>query len=37
MLMTGTEQEWKLEFYEDCGFDRDRKTGFEMCLPAADS
>jgi GNAT superfamily N-acetyltransferase len=32
MLLTGTEQEWKLQFYEDCGFGRDRKTAFEMDL-----
>ena len=28
MLLTGTDQEWKLEFYERCGFDREVKTGF---------
>lgn len=28
MLLTGTEREWKLAFYESCGFDRDAKTGF---------
>ncbi|WP_225334810.1 GNAT family N-acetyltransferase [Halomicrobium urmianum] len=28
MLLTGTEEEWKLSFYEDCGFDRAEKTGF---------
>lgn len=32
MLLTGTEREWKLRFYEDCGFDRDAKTGFEYDL-----
>ena len=32
MLLTGTEQEWKLEFYERCGFDRERKTAFEKDL-----
>lgn len=32
MLLTGTDREWKLQFYEDCGFDRDRKTGFEYDL-----
>lgn len=32
MLLTGTQQEWKLAFYESCGFDRDRKTAFEMDL-----
>jgi len=33
MLLTGTEREWKLDFYEDCGFDRETKTGFQMDLP----
>jgi len=28
MLLTGTEAEWKLQFYESCGFDREAKTGF---------
>ncbi len=28
MLLTGAEAEWKLSFYEDCGFDRAAKTGF---------
>jgi len=32
VLLTGTEQEWKLQFYEACGFDRDAKTGFEYDL-----
>lgn len=32
MLLTGTDEEWKLSFYEDCGFDRDAKTGLEVCL-----
>lgn len=32
MLLTGTEQEWKLSFYEDCGFDRDEKRGFVRAL-----
>ncbi|WP_433623656.1 GNAT family N-acetyltransferase [Halomicrococcus sp. NG-SE-24] len=28
MLLTGSEKEWKHEFYENCGFDREEKTGF---------
>lgn len=32
MLLTGTDREWKLEFYEDCGFDRADKTGFVRYL-----
>jgi len=32
MLLTGTDQEWKLDFYEDCGFDREAKTGFQLDL-----
>lgn len=32
MLMTGTTKEWKLEFYETCGFSRDEKTGFVRYL-----
>lgn len=28
MLLTGADAEWKHEFYEACGFDRDTKTGF---------
>ena len=32
MLLTGTEQEWKLDFYERCGFDRERKTAVEKDL-----
>lgn len=28
MLLTGTDEKWKHRFYEDCGFDRDEKTGF---------
>lgn len=35
MLLTGTEQEWKRQFYEDCGFDRDAKTGFQIDLRSA--
>ncbi|WP_330632427.1 GNAT family N-acetyltransferase [Halocatena halophila] len=27
-LQTGTDQEWKRQFYESCGFDRHEKTGF---------
>lgn len=32
MLLTGTDADWKLEFYENCGFDRDDKTGFVRYL-----
>lgn len=32
MLLTGTEKKWKLDFYESCGFDPDRKTALEMDL-----
>lgn len=32
MLLTGTNEEWKLQFYEDCGFDRAEKTGFVRTL-----
>lgn len=32
MLLTGTDADWKLDFYEDCGFDRDEKTGFVRYL-----
>lgn len=35
MLLTGTEREWKLDFYEGCGFDRDDKTGFVRYLDGA--
>lgn len=28
MLLTGSDKEWKHEFYESCGFDKDEKTGF---------
>lgn len=28
MLLTGSDKEWKHEFYESCGFDREPKTGF---------
>jgi len=37
MLLTGTEEEWKLQFYEDCGFDRDRKIAFEMSFRETES
>lgn len=30
MLLTGSDQEWKQEFYENCGFDREEKTGFVL-------
>ncbi|PSQ19985.1 GNAT family N-acetyltransferase [Halobacteriales archaeon QS_9_67_17] len=32
MLSTGSDKEWKHEFYEDCGFDRYEKTGFVFDL-----
>jgi len=32
MLLTGSDEEWKHEFYESCGFDPDEKTGFTMDL-----
>ncbi|GAB3034505.1 GNAT family N-acetyltransferase [Natronobiforma cellulositropha] len=32
MLLTGSDERWKHEFYEDCGFDRDAKTGFVLDL-----
>lgn len=32
MLQTGTERDWKLEFYEACGFDGGEKTGFVRYL-----
>ncbi len=28
MLLTGSDKEWKHEFYESCGFEKDEKTGF---------
>ncbi len=28
MLLTGSNKEWKHDFYESCGFDKDEKTGF---------
>lgn len=28
MLLTGSDKEWKHEFYESCGFDKEEKTGF---------
>lgn len=28
MLLTGSDEEWKHDFYERCGFDREDKTGF---------
>lgn len=34
MLLTGTEKEWKLDFYESAGFDREDKTGFVRYLAA---
>lgn len=32
MLLSGAERDWKLEFYEECGFDRHDKTGFVRYL-----
>jgi GNAT superfamily N-acetyltransferase len=32
MLLTGSEEAWKHDFYESCGFDREAKTGFTMDL-----
>jgi GNAT superfamily N-acetyltransferase len=32
MLLTGSDEGWKHEFYESCGFDADAKTGFTMDL-----
>lgn len=32
MLLSGADQEWKLQFYERCGFDREEKTGFVLNL-----
>lgn len=32
MLLTGTDADWKLAFYEHCGFDRDDKTGLVRYL-----
>ena len=30
MLLTGSDKEWKHEFYESCGFDKEAKTGFVL-------
>jgi len=32
MLLTGTDEQWKHDFYESCGFDGDQKTGFVKTL-----
>lgn len=32
MLLTGSNSEWKHEFYESCGFDKDAKTSFVLDL-----
>lgn len=32
MLMTGSDREWKHEFYRSCGFDGEEKTGFVLDL-----
>ncbi len=31
-LLTGSDQAWKHQFYERCGFDKDAKTEFELDL-----
>lgn len=32
MLLTGSDREWKHDFYESCGFDGDQKRGFTLDL-----
>ncbi|WP_137284303.1 GNAT family N-acetyltransferase [Halorussus salinisoli] len=32
MLLTGSDKEWKHDFYENCGFDKEEKTGFVLDL-----
>jgi GNAT superfamily N-acetyltransferase len=32
MLLTGSDEAWKHDFYESCGFDREAKTGFTLDL-----
>ena len=32
MLLTGSDREWKHEFYENCAFDKEAKTGFVLDL-----
>ncbi|QLH81593.1 GNAT family N-acetyltransferase [Halosimplex pelagicum] len=32
MLLTGSDREWKHDFYESCGFDGEAKTGFTLDL-----
>lgn len=32
MLLTGSDVAWKHDFYTDCGFDKDEKTGFVLDL-----
>jgi GNAT superfamily N-acetyltransferase len=32
MLLTGSDTEWKHEFYESCGFEKGPKTGFTLDL-----
>jgi hypothetical protein len=32
MLLAGSDEAWKHDFYEDCGADADEKTGFHFDL-----
>lgn len=32
MLLTGSDKQWKHDFYERCGFSPEEKTGFELRL-----
>lgn len=32
MLLTGSDKQWKHDFYESCGFNKGKKTGFELSL-----
>jgi GNAT superfamily N-acetyltransferase len=36
MLLTGSDKEWKHEFYQGCGFDEGEKTGFVRDLRTDD-
>lgn len=31
MLLTGSDEKWKHDFYEGCGFDKEEKTGYVIC------